>query len=91
MEKEYKYLKSIAESLYGIHRELIRLNQTNPATKAEQAEPIEKPKSTKQLDPKNFCQSLLIEWWLFLCPKLADDNKSTYGIHSLQAINGGNT
>lgn len=55
MEKEYKYLKSIAESLYGIHRELIRLNQTNPATKAELAEPIEKLKSTKELDPKNFC------------------------------------
>lgn len=52
MEKEQKYLKSIAESLYGIHKELIRLNQINPATKAEQAE---KPKSIKELDPKDFC------------------------------------
>lgn len=42
------YLKSIAESLYGIHKELIKLNQTHPSN---QAKPEEKE---KQLKPKNF-------------------------------------
>ncbi|MDU0479919.1 hypothetical protein [Staphylococcus chromogenes] len=47
---EQKYLKSIAESLYGIRKELIKLNQSNPTTQAQS-----KPeKKKKPIEPKNF-------------------------------------
>lgn len=46
------YLKLIAQSLHGIHKELIKLNNTHPANRAEGN--TEKPKSTRELDPKDF-------------------------------------
>lgn len=46
-----KQLSSIAESLAGIHRELKRLNDTNPA---KQAKTEQKQSNTKQMLPKNF-------------------------------------
>lgn len=46
------YLKLIAQSLHGIHKELIKLNNTHPANRAEGK--AEKPKSTRELDPKDF-------------------------------------
>ena len=48
MMKSIECLRSIAESLYGIHKELIKLNQTHPSN---QAKPEEKE---KQFKPKNF-------------------------------------
>lgn len=50
LDANIKYLKSIAESLYGIHKELIKLNQSNPAP---QPKP-EKKKEKKPIEPKNF-------------------------------------
>lgn len=44
------YLKLIAQSLHGIHKELIKLNNTHPANRAE-GKQEEKP---KELDPKDF-------------------------------------
>lgn len=46
-----QYLKSIAESLYGIHKELVKLNQSNPAAtvKSEKKKDEKKP-----IQPKNF-------------------------------------
>lgn len=46
-----KHLSNIAKSLAGIHKELKRLNDTNPANQAkiEQKQP-----NTKQMLPKNF-------------------------------------
>lgn len=49
--KAIECLRSIAESLYGIHKELIKLNQTHPSN---QAQTEKKPKSTRELDPKDF-------------------------------------
>ncbi|MGX0407590.1 hypothetical protein [Staphylococcus cohnii] len=46
------YLKLIAQSLHGIHKELIKLNNTHPANRAEGK--AEKPKNTRELDPKDF-------------------------------------
>ncbi|MFQ3903749.1 hypothetical protein ABLV98_11385 [Staphylococcus sp. 50Mo3-1] len=46
------YLKLIAQSLHGIHKELIKLNHTHPANRAEGK--AEKPKNTRELDPKDF-------------------------------------
>lgn len=46
--KAVECLRSIAESLYGIHKELIKLNQTHPNN---QAKPEEKEREIK---PKNF-------------------------------------
>lgn len=48
--KAIECLRSIAESLYGIHKELIKLNQTHPS---KQAKPEEKE---KQFKPDNFIQ-----------------------------------
>ena len=47
------YLKLIAQSLHGIHKELIKLNHTHPANRAE-GKSEEKPKNTRELDPKDF-------------------------------------
>ncbi|MGX0001661.1 hypothetical protein [Staphylococcus cohnii] len=44
--KAIECLRSIAESLYGIHKELIKLNNTHPNNQA-------KPKE-KQFKPNNF-------------------------------------
>lgn len=44
------YLKLIAQSLHGIHKELIKLNNTHPANRAE-GKQEEKP---KELNPKDF-------------------------------------
>lgn len=51
LDANIKYLKSIAESLYGIHKELIKLNQSNPAAivKSENKKDEKKP-----IQPKNF-------------------------------------
>lgn len=46
------YLKLIAQSLHGIHKELIKLNHTHPANRAEGK--AEKPKNTRELDSKDF-------------------------------------
>ncbi|UXV14876.1 hypothetical protein [Mammaliicoccus sciuri] len=46
-----KHLSNIAESLTGIHRELKRLNDTDPAN---QAKTEQKQPNTKQMLPKNF-------------------------------------
>lgn len=63
MTNEQKYTRSIAESLHGIHKELIKLNQTHPANQAEGKVKVEK--KITELDPSKFMQLLLIEWWLF--------------------------
>lgn len=47
--KAIECLRSIAESLYGIHKELIKLNQTHPSNQAQ-----EKAKNIRELDPKDF-------------------------------------
>lgn len=47
--KAIECLRSIAESLYGIHKELIKLNQTHPNNQAQK-----KPKNIRELDPKDF-------------------------------------
>ncbi|MDW4049111.1 hypothetical protein [Staphylococcus shinii] len=49
--KAIECLRSIAESLYGIHKELIKLNQTHPSNQAQKED---KPKNTRELDPKDF-------------------------------------
>lgn len=51
--QDTRYLKLIAQSLHGIHKELIKLNNTHPANRAE-GKQEEKPKSTRELDPKDF-------------------------------------
>lgn len=53
MDKKEKYLGSIAESLYGIHKELIKLNQTHPVNRAENKSK-EPEKVLTELDPKDF-------------------------------------
>ncbi len=35
MNRMIKYMSSIAESLHGIHRELIKLNKSNPTRQAQ--------------------------------------------------------
>ncbi|WP_167696609.1 hypothetical protein [Staphylococcus hyicus] len=47
------YVKSIAESLYGIHKELIKLNQSNPMPQT-QSKPEKKKDEKKPIQPKNF-------------------------------------
>ncbi|MDW4099463.1 hypothetical protein QI260_05880 [Staphylococcus saprophyticus] len=47
------YLKLIAQSLHGIHKELIKLNHTHPVNRAE-GKSEEQPKNTRELDPKDF-------------------------------------
>lgn len=49
-QQDVNYLKMIAQSLHGIHKELIKLNNTHPANRAE-GKQEEKP---KELDPKDF-------------------------------------
>ncbi|ALM56782.1 MULTISPECIES: hypothetical protein [Staphylococcus] len=46
--KAIECLRSIAESLYGIHKELIKLNQSHPSKQAQ------KENKPKELDPKDF-------------------------------------
>lgn len=46
------YLKLIAQSLHGIHKELIKLNHTHPANRAEGKDKAEK--KTTELDPRDF-------------------------------------
>lgn len=53
MEKQEKYLRSIAESMYGIHKELVKLNQTHPANKAE-GKSQDTDRDITELDPKDF-------------------------------------
>lgn len=61
--KATESLSSIAESLYGIHKELIKLNQTHPSNQAQKEN---KPKNTRELDPKDFGQLLTLTGrWLF--------------------------
>lgn len=47
------YLKMIARSLHGIHKELIKLNNTHPANRAE-GKSEEKTKNPRELDPRDF-------------------------------------
>lgn len=49
-----QYLESIAESLYGIHKELIKLNQSNPTTQAQSKPEKKEKKEKKPIEPKNF-------------------------------------
>ncbi|MGO1314720.1 hypothetical protein [Staphylococcus equorum] len=51
MNRMIKYMASIAGSLHGIHTELIILNKSNPS---QQAKKEDKPKNTRELDPKGF-------------------------------------
>lgn len=51
MNQQEKQLSNIAKSLAGIHKELKRLNDTNPAN---QAKTEQKQPNTKQMLPKNF-------------------------------------
>ena len=48
--KAIECLRSIAESLYGIHKELIKLNQTHPS---QQDKKIDE-KAMKELKPNKF-------------------------------------
>lgn len=48
MTNSTNHLRSIAESLYGIHKELIKLNQTHPSNQADKEE------MKKEYKPKNF-------------------------------------
>lgn len=48
------YMRLIAQSLHGIHKELIKLNNTHPANRAEGKDKEEKPKNTRELDPSKF-------------------------------------
>lgn len=47
------YLKMAAESLHGIHKELIKLNQSNP-TPQPQSKSEKKKDEKKPIQPKNF-------------------------------------
>ncbi|WP_155398015.1 hypothetical protein [Staphylococcus equorum] len=50
MNRMIKYMASIAESLHGIHRELIILNKSNPSQQAKKND----ERVTKELKPNKF-------------------------------------
>lgn len=47
------YLKMAAESLHGIHKELVKLNQSNPVP-TSQSKSEKKKDEKKPIQPKNF-------------------------------------
>lgn len=50
MDNQEKYLRSIAESLHGIHRELILLNKSNPSQQAKKND----ERVMKEFNPSKF-------------------------------------